>query len=158
MRVAAARLIAHLCAAAERMGVGASSRGRGVLVCGPPGCGKSALAAAVARESGWHYAMLSASALFDKGTLLRCTERSSFCFALFSCWVSDALFLFIDEGQTERRLYRLVDTALQHAPAMLVLDDIDAIAADRTSLHGGASICLSLSSVIAVCCFFSGCG
>ncbi len=81
---------------------GKSLRG-GLLLYGPPGCGKTFIARAVAGEMG---------ASFMNVTL------------------SDVLDMFL--GQSEAKLHDLFQAARRAAPVVLFLDELDAIGAKRT--------------------------
>lgn len=82
-----------------RLGVRAS---RGVLLHGPPGCGKTSLVRAVASAGGAHFISLSAA-------------------DVFSCYLGDA----------ERIMREKFAEARRHRPSVIFLDEIDAIAANR---------------------------
>ncbi|CAI5441633.1 unnamed protein product [Caenorhabditis angaria] len=75
---------------------------RGFIVHGPPGCGKTLFAQAVAGELGIPMVQLAATELVSGVS-----------------------------GETEEKIRRLFDSAKQHAPCILILDDIDAIAPRR---------------------------
>ncbi|CAI2329968.1 unnamed protein product [Caenorhabditis sp. 36 PRJEB53466] len=75
---------------------------RGFIVHGPPGCGKTLFAQAVAGELGIPMLQLAATELVSGVS-----------------------------GETEEKIRRLFDTAKQHSPCILILDDIDAIAPRR---------------------------
>lgn len=75
---------------------------RGFIVHGPPGCGKTLFAQAVAGELGVPMLQLAATELVSGVS-----------------------------GETEEKIRRLFDTAKQNAPCILILDDIDAIAPRR---------------------------
>jgi len=75
---------------------------RGVLIIGPPGTGKTLLAKAVAGEAGVPFLALSAGELMSK-------------------WV----------GESEQRIRELFSRARRYAPAIVFLDEIDAIAMSR---------------------------
>uniref|UniRef100_A0A1I7UUH7 AAA domain-containing protein n=1 Tax=Caenorhabditis tropicalis TaxID=1561998 RepID=A0A1I7UUH7_9PELO len=75
---------------------------RGFIVHGPPGCGKTMFAQAVAGELGVPMLQLAATELVSGVS-----------------------------GETEEKIRRLFDTAKQNSPCILILDDIDAIAPRR---------------------------
>jgi proteasome regulatory subunit len=78
---------------------------KGVLLHGPPGCGKTLLAKAVAAESGATFISLVASELVQK---------------------------FIGEGA--RIVRELFDLARRRAPSIVFIDEVDAIAAKRIEI------------------------
>lgn len=81
---------------------GKSLRG-GLLLYGPPGCGKTFLAKAVAGELGAAFLHVSVADVFD---------------------------MFI--GNTERNIHELFETARSSAPCVLFLDELDALGQKRT--------------------------
>ena len=81
--------------------------GGGVLMYGPPGCGKSYLARASAGECGA---------------------------AFFALGLHDILDMWI--GQSERNLHALFAEAKRRAPAIVFLDEIDALGAKRSDHTG----------------------
>ena len=81
---------------------GKSLRG-GLLLYGPPGCGKTFLAKAVAGELGAAFLHVSVADVFD---------------------------MFI--GNTERNINELFETARTSAPCVLFLDELDALGQKRT--------------------------
>lgn len=87
---------------------GKSLRG-GLLLYGPPGCGKTFIARAVAGEMGARF---------------------------LSVGLADILDMFI--GQSERNLRELFDTARRNAPCVLFLDEIDALGQKRSHLRNSA--------------------
>jgi SpoVK/Ycf46/Vps4 family AAA+-type ATPase len=86
---------------------GKSLRG-GLLLWGPPGCGKTFIARALAGELG---------AMF------------------YEVGLSDVLDMWI--GSSERNLHAVFDTARRNAPCVLFFDELDAIGQKRTQLRGG---------------------
>jgi SpoVK/Ycf46/Vps4 family AAA+-type ATPase len=87
---------------------GKSLRG-GLLLYGPPGCGKTFLARAVAGEMGAAFVSLS---------------------------IVDVLAMWV--GSSERNLHDLFEAARSHAPCVLFLDEIDALGHKRSQLHSSA--------------------
>lgn len=87
---------------------GKSLRG-GLLLYGPPGCGKTFIARALAGE-------------IDAGFV--------------SVSLSDVLDPFI--GQSERNVHDLFETARRNTPCVIFLDEIDAIGQKRGHLRGAA--------------------
>lgn len=88
-----------------RLGVRAS---RGVLLHGPPGCGKTSLVRGVAAVGGAHFVALAPA-------------------DVYSCYV----------GEAERRVRAVFAEARARAPAILFLDEIDATAGARSTESGG---------------------
>ncbi len=76
--------------------------GGGILLYGPPGCGKTLLARATAGEC-----------------------RADF----FNVAISDVLDMYL--GESERKLHALFENARQHKPAVLFFDEIEALAGKR---------------------------
>lgn len=88
---------------------GKSLRG-GLLMYGPPGCGKTFIARAVAGELGASFLSVS---------------------------LADVLDPYI--GQSERNVQELFRVARQSAPCVLFLDEIDALGQKRSALSGSAA-------------------
>ena len=80
---------------------------KGVLLYGPPGTGKTLLARAVADESDAHFISINGPEVMSK-------------------WVGDA----------EKRLRELFEDAEKNAPAIIFIDEIDAIATKREESIG----------------------
>ena len=81
---------------------GKSLRG-GLLLYGPPGCGKTFIARAVAGEMGAHF---------------------------LSVGLSDVLDMWI--GNSEKNLHALFEEARRHAPCVLFFDEVDGLGMSRT--------------------------
>ena len=88
----------------ERLGIGAP---KGVLLHGPPGCGKTLIARAVANE----------------------TDASFFA-------VSGPEVIHKFYGESEAKLRKLFEEAERQAPSIIFLDEIDAIAPKRETVVG----------------------
>jgi AAA+ superfamily predicted ATPase len=84
---------------------GKSLRG-GLLLYGPPGCGKTFIARAVAGELGARFISVSFADLID---------------------------MFV--GQSERNIHELFDIARRNAPCVVFLDEVDAIGQKRSQLR-----------------------
>lgn len=80
---------------------------KGVLLYGPPGTGKTLLAKAVANESKAHFISLNGPEIMSK---------------------------FV--GEAEKKLRQLFEDAEKNAPAILFIDEIDAIAPKREESYG----------------------
>jgi SpoVK/Ycf46/Vps4 family AAA+-type ATPase len=81
----------------------------GLLLYGPPGCGKTFLARAIAGELGA---------------------------AFFSVTLADVLDMYI--GQSERNLSEIFATARRNAPCVLFLDEVDALGQKRSQVRSNA--------------------
>jgi AAA+ superfamily predicted ATPase len=79
--------------------------GGGILMYGPPGCGKTFLARATAGE-----------------------VRASF----LAVGISDVLDMWI--GQSEKNLHAVFEQARAHRPCVLFFDEVDALGANRTDM------------------------
>jgi transitional endoplasmic reticulum ATPase len=88
----------------KRMGI---TPPRGILLYGPPGCGKTLLAKAVANESGANFILVKGPELFSK-------------------WV----------GESEKRVRELFRRAKQVAPTIIFFDEIDAMVPRRGMGYG----------------------
>jgi SpoVK/Ycf46/Vps4 family AAA+-type ATPase len=84
---------------------GKSLRG-GLLLYGPPGCGKTFIARAVAGELGARFIAVS---------------------------FADVIDMFV--GQSERNIHELFEVARRNAPCVLFLDEVDAIGQKRSQLR-----------------------
>jgi len=80
---------------------------KGVLLYGPPGTGKTLLARAVAAESRVHFIHLNGPEIMRKFY-----------------------------GESEAKLREVFEEAARHAPAILFIDEIDAVAPRRTEVTG----------------------
>jgi SpoVK/Ycf46/Vps4 family AAA+-type ATPase len=87
---------------------GKSLRG-GLMLYGPPGCGKTFLARAIAGEMGAKFLSLS---------------------------IVDVLDMWM--GTSERNLHELFQAARRHAPCVLFLDEVDALGHKRSQLNTSA--------------------
>ncbi|GIG01076.1 ATP-binding protein [Catellatospora citrea] len=87
---------------------GKSLRG-GLLLYGPPGCGKTFLARAVAGEMGAKFTTIS---LVD----------------VLNMWI----------GESERNLHEIFETARRNAPCVIFLDEVDALGHKRSQMKSSA--------------------
>lgn len=92
-----------------RMRFGKSLRG-GLLLWGPPGCGKTLIARALAGELG--------ASFYEIG-------------------LSDVLDMWI--GSSERNLRAIFETARRNRPCLMFFDEMDALGQKRSQLRGGGS-------------------
>jgi AAA+ superfamily predicted ATPase len=99
--------IIHPAAHPELYAAYGKSAGGGILLYGPPGCGKTHLARATAGE-----------------------VRSAF----IAVGISEVLEMWF--GQSERNLHAVFDGARAHRPSVLFFDEVDALAARRSDFHG----------------------
>ncbi len=83
--------------------------GGGVLLYGPPGCGKTLLSRATAGEIKANFLSIGIHQILD-------------------------LYL----GNSEKNLHQLFELARTHSPAVLFFDEVDALAADRNDLRRSA--------------------
>ena len=88
----------------ERLGIDPP---KGVLLHGPPGCGKTLIARAVANETDAYFGHLTGPEIMHKFY-----------------------------GESEAHLRRIFDEATAHAPSIIFLDEIDAIAPKREEMGG----------------------
>ena len=88
---------------------GKSLRG-GLLLYGPPGCGKTFIARALAGEIGAQFLAVS---------------------------IADVLDMYI--GQSERNVRGLFETARRNAPCVVFLDEVDALGQKRSMLRNSAA-------------------
>ena len=88
----------------ERLGISAP---KGVLLYGPPGCGKTLIAKAVANETDAYFTSISGPEIMGKFY-----------------------------GESEGRLREIFEEAQANTPAILVIDEIDAIAPKREDMGG----------------------
>ncbi|MEK7330084.1 MAG: AAA family ATPase, partial [Candidatus Eisenbacteria bacterium] len=88
----------------ERLGIGAP---KGVLLHGPPGCGKTLIARAVASETDATFLAVSGPEVIHKFY-----------------------------GESEAKLRKIFEEAERHAPSIIFLDEIDAIAPKREAVVG----------------------
>jgi SpoVK/Ycf46/Vps4 family AAA+-type ATPase len=82
----------------------------GLLLYGPPGCGKTFIARAVAGELGARFTSIG---------------------------IADVLDMYM--GESERKLHELFQTARRNAPCVLFLDEVDALGQKRSHLRGSAT-------------------
>jgi len=80
---------------------------KGILLYGPPGTGKTLLARAVANETAAYFISVNGPEIMNKYY-----------------------------GESEARLREIFEEASQHAPAIIFIDEIDAIAPRREEVHG----------------------
>jgi AAA+ superfamily predicted ATPase len=83
----------------------------GLLLYGPPGCGKTFLARAIAGELGAHFYAIS---------------------------IADVLDMWI--GASERNLHEIFEVARRNSPCVLFFDEIDALGQKRANLRTSASL------------------
>lgn len=92
----------------ERLGIDAP---KGVLLHGPPGCGKTLIARAVANETDAYFVHVSGPEVIHKFY-----------------------------GESEAHLRAIFDKARENAPAIVFLDEIDAIASKREDVRGDQQV------------------
>jgi transitional endoplasmic reticulum ATPase len=84
---------------------------KGVLLTGPPGCGKTLLAKAIATESGVNFIAVKGAALLSKYV-----------------------------GESERAVREVFHKARQAAPCIVFFDEIDAVVPSRTAAGGDSHV------------------
>jgi SpoVK/Ycf46/Vps4 family AAA+-type ATPase len=87
---------------------GKTTRG-GLLMYGPPGCGKTFIARATAGELGAHFLAVG---------------------------LSDVLDMYV--GNSEKNLHQIFETARRKAPCVLFLDEIDALGRKRSQMRNSS--------------------
>ena len=92
----------------ERLGIDPP---KGVLLHGPPGCGKTLIARAVAQETSAHFVHINGPEIIDK-------------------WY----------GASEKQLRGIFEEASRRAPAIVFIDEIDAIAPKREEMSGDRQV------------------
>jgi len=80
--------------------------GGGILIFGPPGCGKTLMLRAIAGEVGCNYFAVGLHEIFDPYF-----------------------------GSSERNLHQVFETARANAPCVLVFDEIESLAVDRRTVR-----------------------
>lgn len=80
---------------------------KGLLLYGPPGCGKTLIARAVANETGAYFILINGPEIMSKMA-----------------------------GESESNLRRAFEEAEKHAPAIIFIDEIDSIAPKRDKANG----------------------
>jgi transitional endoplasmic reticulum ATPase len=92
----------------ERLGIDPP---KGVLLHGPPGCGKTLIARAVAHETSAHFIHVNGPEIIDK-------------------WY----------GASEAHLRGFFEEARRHVPAIIFIDEVDAIAPKREEMSGDRQV------------------
>jgi len=85
--------------------------GGGILMYGPPGCGKTLIAKATAGECGAHFMNISIHDILSK-------------------WI----------GESEQRVHELFETARRKSPTIIFIDEIDAMCIKRSDAGHTASL------------------
>lgn len=86
------------------------SAGGGILLYGPPGCGKTFISLATAGECNAYFISIS---------------------------ITDILDMYI--GESEKNLHTIFETARMKAPAVIFIDEIDALGGSRQSMRNNVS-------------------
>jgi SpoVK/Ycf46/Vps4 family AAA+-type ATPase len=90
---------------------------RGVLLCGPPGVGKTTLASAVAKEAGANFKVARIDRIVD-----------------------------MYAGNTEKNIHAIFEEARGSRPCVLFIDEVDGLGLSRNlSRHEGDSPCMALA-------------
>lgn len=87
-----------------------NSAGGGILLFGPPGCGKTFISMATAGECNANFISIS---------------------------ITDILDMYI--GESEKNLHAIFETARLKAPSIIFIDEIDAIGGSRQNMMSGAT-------------------
>jgi len=96
-----------------------SARG-GLLLYGPPGCGKTFFAKAVSGEIGANF---------------------------YPVGISDVLQQWL--GTSERAVHEIFETARRNAPCVLFFDEVDALGMRRSNMSGGSGLRTVVNSLLA---------
>uniref|UniRef100_A0A5S6QNV9 AAA+ ATPase domain-containing protein n=1 Tax=Trichuris muris TaxID=70415 RepID=A0A5S6QNV9_TRIMR len=92
----------------RRMGLG--SKAQGLLLCGPPGCGKTLIAKAIANESGINFISVKGPELLN---------------------------MYV--GESERAVRQVFQRAKNSSPCVIFFDEIDALCPRRSQADSGGS-------------------
>lgn len=93
--------------------------GGGILMYGPPGCGKTYISRATAGECGAHYTNVSIHEILSK-------------------WI----------GEAEQRIHQIFETARRKSPSIIFIDEIDALCIKRGDAGNSASLVNALLTEI----------
>ncbi|MGJ8676881.1 MAG: AAA family ATPase [Akkermansiaceae bacterium] len=93
--------------------------GGGILMYGPPGCGKTFISRATAGECGAHYMDISIHEILSK-------------------WI----------GEAEQRIHQIFETARRKSPSIIFIDEIDALCIKRSDAGNSASLVNALLTEI----------
>ncbi|AAK39859.1 CDC48 like protein (nucleomorph) [Guillardia theta] len=85
-------------------------QGNGILINGPPGCGKTMIAKAAAKESGANFSYIKGPEILDK-------------------------FL----GESEKAIRKIFLNAKENSPTIIFFDEFDSLALKRDSFHGDSN-------------------